>query len=70
MNETDQLMRIKTIIGTLIGVIIIVCTFFVFQPSASAGGQVKESVESSCREKAKDSKMIWEKLPHQFFSSI
>ncbi len=63
-------MRIKTIIGTLIGVIIIACAFFVFQPSASAGSQIKEPIESSCREKAKDSKMIWEKLPHQFFSSL
>ncbi len=54
----------------LILIIAIAGSFLVFQPSAQAESRSNEAKESSCPKEAKDSKMIWENLSHQFFSPV
>lgn len=63
-------MRNRTIIGALIAVITITGILLVFQAPVQAGSRSEESIESSCEDKVKDNKMIWENLSHQFFSTL
>jgi hypothetical protein len=62
-------MRNKTIIGSLILVIILAGSFFLFQP-ARAGSSTKGSVDTPSRDKARNSPVIWENLSQQFFSTL
>jgi hypothetical protein len=64
-------MRNRTIIGALILVIALAGMLLAFRPSSvQAGSHSNESMESSCQKEVKDSKMIWENLSHQFFSTL
>lgn len=64
-------MRNRTIIGTLILVVALAGMLLAFRSSpVQAGNRSEESIESSCQDKAKDNKMIWENLSHQFFSTL
>jgi len=61
-------MQKKTIIGTIILIAALALSFIAFQPPV-AQNRPALLKDSSCPKKAKDSKLIWENLSHQFFPS-
>jgi len=67
-------MRNRNTIRILSLVVIIAGIFLVLRAATPAKNQepCKESMDQCCKKRGDDesNKMIWETLPHQFFSSI